>query len=275
MPPSAMPSSVPIACASAVASPSARAGEEPLEREMRRELRRVAEPAVPRVERARERRAREEESVARERLGLLPSRGVGRARDLLRDLPRRVLERRALVSPRLRDPEEKRLEPGPAVPVLGREVRPGEERPAVRQEERRERPAAAPGRELDGRHVDVVHVGALLAVHLDRDEVLVQEVRDGGVLERLPLHHVTPVAGGVADREEDGLRFPAGPRERLVAPRVPVDRVVGVLEKVRRRFAREAVRHGHSPPRADSHARRRVWASSSSGLSTPGSRSSA
>ncbi|MBC8153049.1 MAG: thioredoxin domain-containing protein, partial [Bacteroidetes bacterium] len=38
-----------------------------------------------------------------------------------------------------------------------------------------------------------------LAIHLDADELLVHRRCDRGVLERLVLHHVTPVAGGVAD----------------------------------------------------------------------------
>ena len=42
-----------------------------------------------------------------------------------------------------------------------------------------------------------------------------------------------PVAGGVADREEDRLVLCARPRERLVAQGVPVDRVVGVPKEVR------------------------------------------
>ena len=44
-----------------------------------------------------------------------------------------------------------------------------------------------------------------------------------GVLERLALHHVAPVAGGVADRDEDRLVLAARSRERLLAPRIPVD----------------------------------------------------
>ena len=60
------------------------------------------------------------------------------------------------------------------------------------------------------------------------------------VLERLALHHVAPVAGGVADREQDRLVLRAGARERLLAPRVPVDRIVRVLEQVRARLAGRA-----------------------------------
>ena len=104
---------------------------------------------------------------------------------------------------------------------------------AVRGEEDRQRPAAAPGQQLHGLHVDVVDVGALLAVDLHVDEAARSSgAAMSGVLERLALHHVAPVAGRVADREQDRLVLGAGPRERLVAPRVPVDRIVRVLQEV-------------------------------------------
>ena len=51
-------------------------------------------------------------------------------------------------------------------------------------------------------HVDRVDVRALLAVDLDADEALVHQRRDLRVLEGLALHHVAPVAGRVADRDE-------------------------------------------------------------------------
>ena len=57
------------------------------------------------------------------------------------------------------------------------------------------------------------------------------------VLERLALHHVAPVAGGVADAEEDGLVLGAGLLQGLRPPGVPVHRVVGVLQQVRARLA--------------------------------------
>ena len=117
---------------------------------------------------------------------------------------------------------------------LGRPVGAGVERHALGREERVQRPAAVAGHRLDGVHVDRVDVGALLAVDLDADEVLVHQRRDLGVLEGLALHHVAPVAGGVADRDEDRLGLAARAPERLLAPRIPVDRVLRVLEQVGR-----------------------------------------
>jgi class 3 adenylate cyclase len=83
-------------------------------------------------------------------------------------------------------------------------------------------------------HVDAVDVGPFLAIDLDVDEALVHQRRGAGIFERLVRHHVAPVAGGVADREQDRLVLLPRPRERLLAPRVPLDRVLRVLQQVRR-----------------------------------------
>ncbi len=139
---------------------------------------------------------------------------------------------------------EQRGEPlrGAAIAVVRREVGPPEERPPVGVEPDAHGPAAVPGERLDGAHVDRVDVGPLLAVHLDGDEVLVQEPRDLQVLEGLLLHHVAPVAGGVAHREEDRAAGAPGLVEGLVAPGAPVHRVVRVLAEVGARLQEEAVR---------------------------------
>jgi hypothetical protein len=144
-------------------------------------------------------------------------------------------------APGVGDRRQQLREAGQAVPVLGREVRPAVERRAVRREEDRHRPAAAAGHGLHGLHVDVIDVRPLLAVHLHVDEPRVHHLGDRRVLERLALHHVTPVAGRVPDREQERLVLRAGARERVLAPRVPVHRVVGVLEQVWARLAGQAV----------------------------------
>ena len=127
------------------------------------------------------------------------------------------------------------------VPRRRRVVRAAEERLALGREEDGHRPAAVPGQRDDRVHVDRVEVGALLAVDLDADELLVH-LRGGLlVLERLVLHHVAPVARGVADREQDRPVLVARAGERLLAPRVPVDRVLRVLEEVGTGLGGEAV----------------------------------
>src|SRR5688572_18131385 len=83
------------------------------------------------------------------------------------------------------------------------EVRAAIERSALRRQEDGHRPTAAAGHHLDRGHVDLVKVGPLLAIHLDRDEMLVEVAGRDLVLERLALHDVAPVACRVADAEED------------------------------------------------------------------------
>jgi hypothetical protein len=99
------------------------------------------------------------------------------------------------------------------------------------------------GHGLHGLHVERVDVRALLAVDLDRDELLVHHRRDRGVLEGLALHHVAPVAGRVADRDEDRLVLAACLFERLLVPGLPGHRVPGMLEEVRRGLVGESVGH--------------------------------
>ncbi len=126
--------------------------------------------------------------------------------------------------------------------VAGRKIGPGEERAPLVIEEDGHRPAAVSAEQLDRLHVHAVDVGPLLAVELDANELLVEQPGDLLVLERLLFHHVAPVAGGVADGEEDGQVARARFGEGLVAPRPPVDRVVRVLEQVRALLEGQPVR---------------------------------
>ena len=124
----------------------------------------------------------------------------------------------AAVRPEVGHPVQHLAERRHALPRLGREVRPGEERDAVRRAEHRHRPAAVSRHGLRRGHVDGVHVRTFLAVDLDVHEALVHERRRLGVLERLVLHHVTPVTRRVADRQEDRLVVRAPLRRRRRRP---------------------------------------------------------
>ncbi len=131
--------------------------------------------------------------------------------------------------------------PRAARPFARWEVGAAEERLPIGRQPDAHRPAARLIERLHGGHVDRVDVGPLFAVDLDADVVAVHEGGDLFVLERLGLHHVAPVAGGVADRQED--RPSQAPRllERLVPPGAPVDRVVRVLQEVGARFEDQPV----------------------------------
>ncbi len=123
------------------------------------------------------------------------------------------------------------------------EVGADDEGHALRIEEGGQRPAAAMAQKVGGRLVDLVDVGAFLAVDLHVDEMLVHERRGLGIGEALLLHDMAPVAGGVADGEKDRLARGLRCRQRLLAPGIPVDRIVLVGEQKGAGFTGEAV-HG-------------------------------
>src|SRR5205814_10733328 len=115
----------------------------------------------------------------------------------------------------------------PAVVVLLRgEIRAAEEDFALGRKERREGPTSLTGQCLYGALIARVHVGPLVAVHLDAHEIAIQGLGDARVLVRLAVHHVAPMAPHGADVEETGLILGAGARERRIAPRVPGHRRV-------------------------------------------------
>ena len=206
--------------------------EQELTHHRRRELRRGTEPArrgvVPAVE-LRHRRLRY--LAEPQLLGTVPgAQGLGGGGRVLGqgggDLLGPVRHVAALALPGPRDVQHQLPE------LVAREVGAAEERLAPAGHEHRHRPAALARHRLRRGHVDRVHVGAFLPVHLYRDHVLVEQRGGLRILERFVGHDVAPVAGGVADREHDGNVAPGGLGERLVAPGPPVDRVVRMLEQV-------------------------------------------
>ena len=240
MPPAAIASSVVVDHRQRLVVAAQVHAQQELERRGRRELRRAAEAAPLRVELARAAHGRPPRAALGQRLG--------RRRDLARRA--RAHRRAALaVAGDVAAPLAVGSETASSTlrnarhPVarLRREVRAAEERLALGREEDRHRPAALARQRDDRVHVERVDVGPLLAVDLDVDEALVHEPRRLVVLERLVLHHVAPVARRVADREQDRLVLGPRPLEGLVAPRVPVDRVVRVLEEVGAGLFREPV----------------------------------
>ncbi len=226
--------------------PGARAvPEQELQHHRRRELRRAAETAVAGVELPRQRADRAGEHVRVERL---VARRHPLAAQVLRDVPGDP----AYLVPPLRPRGDQRLEDLPerrlALTWLVGVVGAGEERLALGGEHHGHRPAPVAGHRGGGRHVDRVDVGALLAVDLDVDEVLVHVRRGRLVLERLVGHHVAPVARGVAHAQQDRAVGFRRLRERLGGPLPPVHRVVGMLQEVGARRLRQPVRHLGRPP---------------------------
>ena len=126
-----------------------------------------------------------------------------------------------------------------------REIGPAEEGRSIGEQEDGHRPPAGAGHSLDRAHVDLLEIGSLLAVDLDADEESVHQLGRRRVLERFAGHDVAPVAGAVADAQEDGTVLGPRPFQRIRAPGVPVDRVGGVFEEVGARLCCQPV--GHRP----------------------------
>ncbi len=112
---------------------------------------------------------------------------------------------------------------------------------AVRRQEHGERPAALLAGGVEGGHVDLVDVGALLTIDLDVHEKLVHDRGGFRVFEAFMGHDMAPVAGGIADGEKDGLVGGFGLGQGGRAPGTPVDGVVLVLEKIGTGFVAEEI----------------------------------
>ncbi len=142
--------------------------------------------------------------------------------------------------------QQDRSEPRATVLPVRREVGTPVEDFSIGREKAGEGPTTLSGECLDRTLIPRVDIGPLVPVHLDADPVAVQELRDGGVLVRLVVHHVTPVTPHRAYVEHHRLLLGASPLERLGAPRIPVDRLVLGRAEVGRRDVGESGNHGAS-----------------------------
>ena len=168
-----------------------------------RKLRRVAEPATPGIEGLCELLVG---LGQRPRIGcaaiVLPLRHLLEARH---HLSRRLDDVQPVIAPGAADLGEHIDKSGPAPLRPGRIVGAAEEGLQVGRQPHTHGPPAGAGRRLHERHVDAVDVRTFFAVDLDGNKVIVQNLGHAVVLERLALHDVTPVAGGVADGKKDWL----------------------------------------------------------------------
>ena len=151
------------------------------------------------------------------------------------DSARRRRERVAVDLPSAHDLLEQPLE------VCGGQVGEPEQRDPVRGEHDVERPAGVAQRGLHEPQELRVERRIELAIDLHGDEVRVELCRRIAVGEALALHHVAPVAGEVADGDEDQPVLGAGLRDELRAPLLPVHRIARVQPQVGRCGVREGI----------------------------------
>ena len=134
--------------------------------------------------------------------------------------------------PNLGDLGDQLQHAGPPVAAFPGNVGRGEEGFLVRAHDDRQGPSAPAGEQLGHGHVQLIDVGTFLPVHLDVDEGVVHQTGDLLILEALPFHHVAPVAGGVADGEEDRSVLLCRLTEGFLSPRIPVHGVRRVLQQI-------------------------------------------
>eukprot|EP01128_Nolandella_sp_AFSM9_P000241 TRINITY_DN10411_c0_g1_i1.p1 TRINITY_DN10411_c0_g1~~TRINITY_DN10411_c0_g1_i1.p1 ORF type:complete len:1009 (-),score=185.49 TRINITY_DN10411_c0_g1_i1:56-3082(-) len=158
-----------------------------------------------------------------------------------------VLNLGLIVLPGLRESLENLNEPWLPILGLNREVGSSVEGLQIRSEPDAHGPSTTSTCSLKIGHIDAINVRSLFAVHFDGHEEIIHHLRHLIILKRLVFHHMAPVAGGVTNREEDGLVLLPRLLERFFPPRVPIDWVVLVLEEVGRLLESQAVRREGSP----------------------------
>src|SRR5579883_2915309 len=150
----------------------------------------------------------------------------------------------ALILVGVGDGEEDAAEAGAAVLVLGREISTAEKWFPVGHQEAGERPAALPTDGTNGGLIAGINVGSFVAIDFHGDEMLVDDLRDGRIFVALAVDHMAPVAPDRADVEQDGLALRLRGAESVLAPFMPVDRLMRGGTKVRTGGMFEAV-FGH------------------------------
>ena len=88
---------------------------------------------------------------------------------------------------------QNRAEAGAPITIVRRKIRASVKGFQIGGEPYRHGPAASAGGGLDEHHVDPVHVGTLLTIHLDRYKKLVQNLGNLFRLKRFALHDVAPM----------------------------------------------------------------------------------
>ena len=148
------------------------------------------------------------------------------------------------ILPRVQNSNDYFVKTRHAVFTLRRPIRPAEEGLQVRCEKNRHRPATSTGHHLYGLHVDLIEIRTFFAIDFDADKVLIESRGDRVAFETFVLHHVAPMTCRIANRKEDRFLLILRSSQCFVRPRMPVNRIVFVLQEVGARFVSETVGHG-------------------------------
>src|SRR5947207_4658318 len=81
-------------------------------------------------------------------------------------------------------------------------------------------------------HINVINVGSFFTIYFNGDKMLIHQASYVFVLEGFALHDMAPVAGRVANTEQDGFVLLLRLLQGFFAPWVPIYGVVGMLQEV-------------------------------------------
>ena len=127
--------------------------------------------------------------------------------------------------------------------ILRRKISPGKKRFLIGSQEHGHGPATLiPVQRQRGLHVDLIKIGPLFAIDFDADEMLIHDPGDRLVLKRFPLHDMTPMAGGIADGEQNRSIQLRRLGQGLRSPGIPIHRVIGMLQEIGTGLLYEAIR---------------------------------
>src|SRR5271165_1228320 len=122
--------------------------------------------------------------------------------------------------------EQHALKTRPSVSVCGREVRSSIKRLAVGSQKSGKRPSALARKRGHRYLVPAVNIGTLVAIHLHRDVMLIDDRPNFGIVVRLAIHHMTPVTPDSSNIQEHRLVRRASCGKSLLAEFMPLDRLM-------------------------------------------------
>ena len=181
----------------------------------------------------------------------LPPRHPSRPSHLLRQLIRNPPDFRVTVTISLRHRFQQPRKPRHIMPVHRRKISPTIKRLALRSKKHRHRPPPAPRKHLHRLHINRIQIRPLLPVNLNVDKMPVHNPRDRLILKRLPLHHMTPMASRIPDTKQYRLILQPRPPQSLLPPRIPIHRIVSVLQQIRTRLMNQPVSHNQPPSKTN------------------------
>ena len=111
-------------------------------------------------------------------------------------------------------------------PIVGRKISSSVKRLAIGCKKSRERPPPLSAHRADRGLIAAVNIRTLISIHLHRDEVLIHDRGNSRIVIGLAVHHMAPVAPHRPNIEQHRLVLVLRQCERLLAPLMPLNRLV-------------------------------------------------